>query len=228
MRITPILLALGSLTLTESVPAATSGKIPGTVTVVDDNGNRVAAEDAWVYLQPVASSSHHRSLGSGVTATITQSGKEFRPHSVVVPKAATVEFPNTDDTDHNVFSPNPFFDLGLYAPSKDRHPKVFEDLGEHAIYCDRHRQMWAAVKVVDTTFIAHVDIKTGAYQLGELPDGDYKVVAWVPFSHEVRSEVLTIHDGNTTTAEELHLHQDAPPSHKRKDGGDYPCPPYCH
>ncbi len=179
-----------------------------------------------MYLQPVKKS-HRRPAAGGVVATITQKGREFHPHSVVVPRDATVEFPNDDVEDHNVFSPDPFFDLGLYAPGKDRHPKVFEELGDHAIYCDRHREMWAEVKVVDTTFIAHVD-KDGAFQLGDIPDGDYKVVAWVPFSNEVRSEVVTIRDGGTATTEALHLHKGAPPSHKRKDKGDYACPPYCH
>lgn len=223
MRATPILLALASLVVTEPVPAATGGTITGVVDVIDAQGNAVAIVDAWVYLEEVPRPPHHGRPGKGVTKEIVQRDKEFQPHVVVVPTGATVEFPNRDkgNTEHNVFSPNPYFDLGLWAPDDtDKHPKVFNVAGDHDIYCDRHVKMEAVVKVVDTTFIAEVSTKNGAYSLDGLPDGVYKVVAWIPNSVDVKSEELTV-AGGTVKAMTIHLHPGKPKSHKRKDNTDY-------
>jgi len=222
----PIAFALAALVVTEPIlPAATGGTITGTVEIVDSHGkpfvfhNKKAQAVAFVYVEELTKPRHGG--GKGVTSVITQEDQQFFPHRRVVPVGATVEFPNGDNVDHNVFSPDPYFDLGLYAKSKDRHPKVFDEPGEHEIYCDRHRNMWAVVKVVDTVHIAEVDAKTGAFTLDNLPDGKYRVVAWTSFSSESRSDEITIKDGSTVKADTLYLHPGRRKPHDRKDGSKY-------
>ena len=227
MRTTPIFIALVSLVVTEPVPAATGGSVRGVVDLIDDHGKPIQipkdkSNSPWVYLQPIGKTRRSSAApGNDSKTSIVQTGEQFLPHSKMVPRGGIVEFPNQDDVDHNVFSPpDTFFDLGLYNKSTDRHPHQFDTVTEYPIYCDRHQKMWAAVKVVDTTLIAEVD-PDGTFQISNVPDGDYKVVAWAAFSTEVRSEEISVRGGETRI-DPLHLHPGSPPPHKRKDGSTYP------
>jgi plastocyanin len=227
MRRVPIALALASLAITERVPAQpappATGKVVGVVDVIDDHGKPMPIEDVWVYLVKVSKARHAGTLGAGVTKTIVQKHQEFTPHVVVVPAGATVNFPNEDTQDHNVFSPSYVdFDLGVFGPGSEKHPHVFKEIGDHDVFCDRHKNMWAVVKTVDTTFIAAVSPKDGAYELTDIPDGDYKVVAWLPHGTEYSSDPVHVR-ANTVTATSIHLHPGQKPgTHKRKDGiSDY-------
>jgi plastocyanin len=159
--------------------------------------------------------------GAGQTSQIKQRDLQFEPHVLVVAAGATVAFPNLDSEEHNVFSPSdPPFNLGRYTTDKVGKAKRFDDPGEIEIYCDIHKQMWARVKVVDTTLYA--EVVDGKYDLSGVPPGTYKVVAWMPDSREVKSDVVTIDASGDVQATEIHLHQGAPHGHKRRNGEDYP------
>lgn len=216
-RLLVLLLLLGN------GPATPAGTVTGTVVAVKA-GKAVKAEYAFVYLQPVRPP-HGKLPGTGMTFQIHQKDKQFVPHVLVVPIGSVVRFPNDDKETHNVFSPNgppEQFDLGR-SNTNEGPSRSFDDPGEVELYCDIHKEMWAKVKVVDSAYIA--PLVDGKYTITGVAPGTYRVVAWAPSSTEVISpEKLTVTDGQSATAKELHL-QIAPIQtvHARKDGKPY-CP----
>lgn len=220
--------ALLLLLLLGNAPAAPAGSVTGTVVALQ-KGKRVAPDASYVfvYLQPT-SPKKGKPPGTGQTFTIVQKGLQFDPHVIVVPAGATVQFPNKDTGQtHNVFWPTePHWDLGRATSSDPVQSRPFDDAKEFSIYCDIHQQMWAKVKVVDTTYIAKVD-KDGHYAIGNVAPGSYKVVAWAPSSEEVRSEKVTVSDNQTAQARELHLQLTAvETAHNHYNGNPYG--PYEH
>jgi plastocyanin len=221
-RLAPFVFALPALLLTSATPAAPASSIRGQVLVVDDHGHVVQSPpDVYVYLQDVHPP-HRRALpGKGNTAEIRQQHQQFDPHVLVVPTGTTVSFPNLDAIEHNVFSPDPPFDLGRYTTNKTGQSRTFEDAGQIEIYCDIHKDMWARIKVIDTTVFGAV--QNNAYALDNVPPGTYRVVAWMPDSREAQSDPITVDAAGTEVrVEDLHLQRVEKHAHRRKNGEDYP------
>ena len=102
----------------------------------------------------------------------------FLPHVLAVTAGTTVEFPNDDETYHNVFSlskPRPF-DLGRYAAGRSKAVR-FERPGIVRVFCDIHTQMNAFIHVFDHRFHAVTDAE-GRYEIDRVPPGTYRVTAW--------------------------------------------------
>ena len=227
-----VLVLLGA----DAAPPKT-GTITGSVIAVKD-GNPVARDDVYVYLEQVPRPKRDALPGAGTTREIVQKtekkdvGPFFFPRILVVPIGTTVSFPNLDKQEqHNVFSPtDPIFDLGKYGFSKKGKTRTFEIADEFDIFCDVHPTMWAKIKVVDSPYIARV--VGGKFSFTNIPPGKYKVVAWVRNSTEVRSNVITLTAGGSVTLDrELHLQvKSRSGCHDRKDGTPYnakygkPCP----
>jgi plastocyanin len=221
-RLLPFAFALPALLLATETPAAPGAAIHGRVLVVDDHGKVVASPaDVYVYLAEVHPARRRGALpGKGNTAEIKQEHQEFVPHVIVVPTGTTVSFPNLDVVEHNVFSPEPFFDLGRYNNSKTGKSRTFEAADQIDIYCDIHKNMSARIKVVDTTTFAPVNGED--YALDGVSPGTYQVVAWMPDSTEAKSDPFTVGAGTTDVKlDELHLQMGAPHGHRRKTGEDY-------
>lgn len=226
MRSAPYLLLCCLLLLVSGqAPAPTGGTITGEVEY-DKNGTILTApkdtKDIWVYLEDQKRS---RTLpGKGVTATITQKGRQFSPKVLVVPLGATVQFPNKDSEPHNVFSPpvgsDAQWDLGRHGPKVLPVKKLLE-LNAYEIYCDLHMEMRANIKVVPSRYF--VAVKNGKYTFANIPPGRYKVGAWAPGSDDVHSDVITVVAGATTVVPLLNPHWGALSSvHLRADGTPYP------
>jgi plastocyanin len=123
-------------------------------------------------------------------ATIAQKRKKFVPDFVVVSKGATVEFPNWDDFDHNVFSRSeaaPAFDLDRYPRGQSK-SRVFEKTGVVQVFCNIHPQMRATVVVAPNPFFAVAD-ETGAAALENVPPGAYELVVWHAHCEEHRERI---------------------------------------
>ena len=112
---------------------------------------------------------------------ISQKDLAFLPSLLAVQVGTRVEFPNFDDTFHNIFSFSPAkrFDLGRYRPDEKPVPsQVFEEAGLVTLRCDIHEHMRALILVLDTPhFIITDDV--GAFRLSGLPDGRYTLKAWL-------------------------------------------------
>ena len=92
-----------------------------------------------------------------------------------------VEFPNLDDTHHNIFSFSPVkrFDLGRYT--KDVRPipsQVFDKAGLVTLRCDIHEHMRGLILVLDSPHFVKTDAD-GRYRLAGLPAGRYTLKAWL-------------------------------------------------
>src|SRR4051812_45612532 len=106
---------------------------------------------------------------------VTQKDLTFMPALLPVQAGTRVEFPNEDDTYHNIFSYSPAkrFDLGRYRPEERPIPsEVFETPGMITLRCDIHEHMRGVILVLDTPYFVMTDT-AGRYRLTGLPAGNF-------------------------------------------------------
>ncbi|MEP6533753.1 MAG: carboxypeptidase regulatory-like domain-containing protein [Bryobacteraceae bacterium] len=108
-------------------------------------------------------------------ARMVQSGKRFSPHILAVASGTRVDFPNFDPIFHNAFSnfDGKLFDIGLYPPGSTRSVK-FDRPGVARVFCNIHPMMSAIIVVVDGPYFA-ISGKDGAFQIENVPPGDYQL-----------------------------------------------------
>ena len=114
-------------------------------------------------------------------AQIVQKDLLFVPALLPVQVGTKVEFPNLDNTYHNIFSYSPpkRFDLGRYRPDEKPVPsQVFDTPGLVTLRCDIHEHMRGLVLVLETPHFVTTDTE-GHFQLTNLPPGQFKLKAWV-------------------------------------------------
>ncbi len=119
--------------------------------------------------------------GNLATKTVTQKELAFRPGLLAIELGTKVEFPNEDDTYHNIFSYSPpkRFDLGRYPPEENPIPSiVFDKPGLVTLRCDIHEHMRGLILVLQTPHFTVTDAK-GHYRLTNLPAGRYLLKAWI-------------------------------------------------
>lgn len=112
-------------------------------------------------------------------AAVAQIHKTFVPNFLAVQRGTSVEFPNYDDFDHNVFSLSkaaPAFDLDRYPKGKSK-TRIFDKVGIVQIFCNIHPKMHAIIVVTPNAFFARPDDK-GHFVLHGVPRGSFKMVAW--------------------------------------------------
>lgn len=118
---------------------------------------------------------------SSPTKTIAQKELEFVPALLPIEVGTRVEFPNEDDTYHNIFSYSPAkrFDLGRYRADERPIPsQVFDKTGLVTLRCDIHEHMRGLILVLDTPYFAITDT-AGHFRLTNLPAGKYILKAWI-------------------------------------------------
>jgi plastocyanin len=137
------------------------------------------------------------------TAQMAQKGMTFAPDLVAVLVGSTVEFPNLDDTYHNVFSYSKAkrFDLGRYRKDEKPGAVLFDKPGAVTVHCDIHERMRGTVLVLETPYFVKTDAQ-GRYRLEHLPAGAYTIKAWVT-ERETRARPVELKSGSV-------LHVDFP------------------
>lgn len=145
-----------------------------TAKVVDSKNKAVA--DAVVYLIP--EKSRAPGVEKGKKAVMDQVDKQFKPRVLVVQTGTSVDFPNSDEILHHVysFSAAKTFELPLYK-DKPAAPVVFDKPGVAALGCNVHDWMIGYVVVVDTPWFAKTG-KDGKISIKDAPPGDYKAFIW--------------------------------------------------
>ena len=116
-----------------------------------------------------------------ITKVIVQKNLTFEPLLLPVQVGTRIEFPNLDDTYHNVFSYSPTkrFDLGRYRRNEKPVPsQIFDRPGLVTLRCDIHEHMRGLILVVPTPYFAISDTD-GRYRLRGLPPGHYTLKAWL-------------------------------------------------
>lgn len=111
---------------------------------------------------------------------IEQKDLQFRPFVLVVPRGASVAFPNFDQTRHHVYSFSPAgpFELKLYGAGETRSVR-FDKVGTIAVGCNIHDQMSAFIRVTDAPWSAVTDA-SGVATIPDVQPGTHVVEVWHP------------------------------------------------
>ena len=128
-------------------------------------------------------------------ATMDQRNETFVPHVLAVTVDTTVEFPNSDNIYHNVFSlrgPRPF-DLGRYAAGRSKSVR-FDRPGIVRVFCEIHSHMSAFILVFNHRYFS-VTSSDGRYQISRVPPGRYTLVAWNEGAIRESRQVVVPEDG---------------------------------
>ncbi len=129
---------------------------------------------------------------------VSQKDLAFTPSLLPVQVGTRVEFPNFDDTFHNVFSFSPAkrFDLGRYRADERPVPGVlFDTPGLVTLRCDVHEHMRALILVLDTPHFV-ITAVDGSFRLTGLPAGRHTLKAWID-SKQTRASAVDLGEGAT-------------------------------
>jgi plastocyanin len=133
-------------------------------------------------------------------ATMDQRNETFVPHVLAITVGTTVDFPNSDNTYHNVFSLRaPRFDLGRYAAGRSKSVR-FDRPGIVRVFCEIHSHMSAFILVFNHRYFA-VTGADGRYQIGRVPAGRYTLVAWNEGAIRESRPVVIPEDGGAVEAD---------------------------
>jgi len=136
------------------------------------------------------------------TKQIAQKDLAFVPPLLAVEVGTRIEFPNLDDTYHNIFSYSPAkrFDLGRYRPEERPIPsEIFETPGLVTLRCDIHQHMRGLILVLNTPHFV-VTEPDGRFRLSGLPSGHYTLKAWID-SKTTRERPVDLKSGETMHAD---------------------------
>ena len=195
-----------------AAPVAT-GTVTGTVKVSETTGTAVPNVPVVVYVvgpTPAADKPQ--------TSQIVQLNKTFNPDLLAVTVGDSVSFPNKDTNLHNVFSPNPKFDLGSLKKGESGDPKQFKKPGVVDVYCNIHPQMAATILVLPNRH--HTATKSGTYELKGIPPGDWTIFAYARRATKPVSMKIKVVAGATATAN-LSIVRGPEQPHADKYGGGY-------
>jgi len=166
-RLPTVLAAAASLLAAWPSPAAT---VAGTVEV-----DGQPAAEVIVYLEAAGNTAP----APPPRAVMDQKNLEFVPRVLPVVRGTTIEFTNSDDIQHNVFSPSApggKFDLGTYGPGADR-SVTLEEPGEVLVLCNIHMEMEARILVLRDPYFART-AADGSFQIQAVPPGTYTAKVW--------------------------------------------------
>jgi plastocyanin len=139
-------------------------------------------------------------------ARVNQKNLKFDPHVLPILVGTTVDFLNSDDVLHNVFSPDVCsekMNLGTWPKGQIR-SFTFKQPGCTAtMLCNVHPEMQAYVLALETPFYA-VSSENGSYEIKNVPAGKYTLKIW----HEkLKAQTVSVEvpeKGNVTVDFEIH------------------------
>jgi plastocyanin len=200
-----IIFSIVILTFLNIAGQAFAGNIKGTVKV---KGLRTP-ENILVYLTQAPPGAADLSK---VKFVMDQRNLEFVPHVLPILVGATVDFPNNDKVNHNVFSMSRTkkFNLGSY-PAGESKSVVFDKPGIVELRCDVHAEMAAYILVMKNPYFAvtdkqgHFEIpdsntleQTGLSSLKDLAPGKYFVKTWHEKLKTQKQAVVVPENGDVT------------------------------
>jgi plastocyanin len=164
---------VGLILLLWSVRPVNAGGIVGTVTAKGaKNGG-----DAVIYIENVPGKTFPAPKEHPL---MDQKHMTFVPHVLPVLAGSTVDFLNSDDVLHNVFSPDKCadkFNLGSWPKGKTK-SYTFKEAGCTAtLLCNVHPEMEGYIVVLENPYFA-VSAKDGRYDIKDVPAGKYTLKIW--------------------------------------------------
>jgi plastocyanin len=168
------------------------------VTVADASGAPLAG--AVVIAEPASGAPKPK---AGQKAIMDQRNLQFVPEVLVVQTGTAVDFPNSDQVRHQVysFSEAKKFQLPLYA-GRAQAPVVFDRAGLVTLGCNIHDSMVGYIVVTDSPWYGSSGAD-GTVRLHDLAPGDYTVRIWHQLLDESGPQLsshLHLADGATGSA----------------------------
>ncbi|MEE8478678.1 MAG: methylamine utilization protein [Candidatus Neomarinimicrobiota bacterium] len=121
---------------------------------------------------------------------IDQLNMVFIPHVLPILVGSSVQFPNSDEVRHNVFSPSKIqpFNLGTYSKGITKEV-LFDKTGVVTILCYVHTAMAAFIIVLDNPYFTKTG-PDGTFTLKNVPIGKYTLKTWHKKFKEKSKEVI--------------------------------------
>jgi plastocyanin len=190
----------GLATLIVGIAAASpqTGSVTGRLTLLERAGGaRNDIGTAVVYLESLDGRRDADRGNVSADATIAMRGRQFMPHTAVIQRGGSVQFPNQDPFSHNVFSNTEpaSFDLGLYRRGASR-SATFAEHGVYAIYCNIHARMVSYVIAVPGRHVTRADAD-GRFELPDVPVGAYRLHIWHERAAHLTQEIAVTAAGAT-------------------------------
>ena len=140
---------------------------------------------------PVAPSAKHE--------VMDQKNLLFIPHVLPIIKGTTVDFLNSDNVRHNVFSPSKEqYNLGTW-PTGEVKSRTFDKEGVYVQLCNVHAEMEAYIVVLQNPYFC-LTKKDGLFKIGKVPAGTYVLKAWQEKLKKVMEQTITVVDGQEIVA----------------------------
>ncbi len=133
-------------------------------------------------------------------AVMNQKDLAFVPHVLPVVAGTTVDFLNSDQVLHNVFSPDKCankFNLGTWPKGQVR-TYTFSGVGcAPVLLCNVHPEMEAFVVSLQNPYFA-VTNKAGLFTIPDVPEGKYTIKVWNRKFLDVSQQVTVPKEGEVT------------------------------
>jgi len=200
-----IIFSIGFLTFLYLPGQVIAGNIKGALKV---KGLRTP-ENILVYLSKAPPAAEDLSKAKFV---MDQRNLEFVPQVLPILVGATVDFPNNDKVDHNVFSMSRTkkFNLGSYTAGESK-SVVFDKPGIVELRCDVHAEMAAYILVMKNPYFAVTDKQgqfeipdsshleqTGLTGVKDLAPGKYFIKSWHQKLKSQKKAVIVPENGDVT------------------------------
>lgn len=136
---------------------------------------------------------------------IDQKNMVFHPHVLPVLAGTTVDFLNSDDVAHNVFTPDKSaekFNLGTWPKGEARSftfEKRCEKVCDAVMLCNVHPEMEAFVVIMQNPYFSTTD-KEGNFIIENVPAGEYTLSAWHP-KRKAESIDIVVPDSGSVSVE---------------------------
>lgn len=176
-----------------AINMAFADEITGTVKAigVKHSGNAV------IYIEKIEGKSFEAPEEHTV---IDQENLTFIPHVISIVAGTTVDFLNSDEVLHNVFSPDKCankFNLGTW-PKGEIRSFTFDNVGcTPVLLCNVHPEMEAFVVVLQNPYFA-VSEKDGTYIIKDVPPGKYTLTIWHEKLKGKSVEIVVPEEGSVT------------------------------
>lgn len=139
-------------------------------------------------------------------ARMDQKNLTFKPHVLPVLAGTVVDFLNSDDVLHNVFSPDKCvgkFNLGSWPKGQTKSFTFKEPGCTPTLLCNVHPEMEGFVVVLETPYYAVSD-KEGNYAIKDVPAGKYTLKIWHEKLKGKETQVEVSEKGDVTADFEIH------------------------
>ena len=183
------------------LPGSLLGQNPGTITgTVTVRGLRNAS-DVVIYIDKISDKNFAPPEKHPV---MDQHDLKFVPHVLPILVGTSVDFPNSDEVAHNVFTRSEVggkFNLGQY-PKGTVKTVAFSKPGVIPLGCNVHAEMSAYIVVLETPYFAVTERKPGQrkgqYTIENVPPGTYVLKAWHRKAKEAEQTVVVPASGTVT------------------------------